>query len=203
MNLHTTVSRPRTMPDDELDALLTKSGEHQEHWRDHMLISMPFGTGLRIFEEVALNVGDVSHEDGTARRYAVLRTFKGSRRRGGTQEVELPEKTQWKIEAYLMYRRRCGEVLTPDTPLFVSRFGRRLSVRQARRIFTEWQERAGLERHYTFHTSRHNACSSLYEVTKDIRAVQEFARHASIETTQIYTHISRSRLSKAVQRLPC
>jgi integrase/recombinase XerC len=203
MNLHTTVSRPRAMADDEVDALLRASADKPEHWRDHVLLSLPFATGLRIHEVVALNVGDVAFEDGRARRFVQLRVFKGARRIGGTQEVELPERMQMKVEAYLIYRRRRGGVLTPDTPLFVSRFARRLSVRQARRVFTEWQEKAGLERRFTYHAARHSACTSLYDATKDIRAVQEFARHRSIATTQMYTHISRSRLSRALQRLPC
>jgi integrase/recombinase XerC len=203
MNLHTAVSRPRAMAEDEVEKLLRASGDDPEFWRDHMLLSLPFGTGLRIHEVVALNVGDVAHDDGRARRFVQLRVFKGSKRLGGTQEIELNERTQMKIEAYLIYRRRRGEVLAPATPLFLSRFGRRLSVRQARRLFSEWQDEAGLERHFTYHCARHTACSALYDATKDIRAVQDFARHRSIATTQMYTHISRTRLSRALQRLPC
>jgi integrase/recombinase XerC len=203
MNLHTAVSRPRAMVEEEVEKVLKTSGEDPEYMRDHVLLSLPFGTALRIHEVVALDVGDVAHPDGRARRFVQLRVFKGAKRLGGTQEIELPETAQMKIEAYLIYRRRRGEVLTPQTPLFLSRFGRRLSVRQGRRLFSQWQDEAGLERHFTFHAIRHTACTGLYDATKDIRAVQEFARHRSIATTQMYTHISRSRLSRALQRLPC
>lgn len=47
MNLHTALSRPRSMVDDEVDRVLTASGKDPEHWRDHLLLSMAFGTALR------------------------------------------------------------------------------------------------------------------------------------------------------------
>ena len=202
-NLHTAVSRTRCMIDNEVERVLVESGRRPANWRDHMLLSMAFGTALRIHELVALNVGDVAHEDLRARRFVELTVFKGAKRIGGTQEIELPERVQLKVEAYLIYRRRCGEVLTADMTLFMSQKGRRLSIRQARRVFAKWQLEAELERRFTFHAARHTACTRLYDETLDIRAVQEFARHADIGTTQRYTHVSRERLSRAIQRLVC
>jgi integrase/recombinase XerC len=203
LNLHTALSRPRSMVDDEVERVLVTSAKDPADLRDHTLLSMAFGTALRIHELVALNDGDVAHEDLRARRFVELKVFKGAKRIGGTQEIELPERVQLKVEAYLIYRRRCGEMLTADTPLFMSQKGGRLSVRQARRIFQKWQVEALLERRFTFHATRHTACTRLYDETLDIRAVQEFARHADIGTTQRYTHVSRERLSRAIQRLPC
>lgn len=73
------------------------------------------------------------------------------------------------------------ECLDDTAPLFVSRLGRRLSLRQVRHGFTVWQDRAGFERRLSFHSLRHSACSTLYRRTKDIRLTQRFARHKSQE----------------------
>jgi site-specific recombinase XerC len=96
-----------------------------------------------------------------------------------------------------------GETITPTTPVFVSRLGRRLSARQLRHLFAAWQERAGFERHVGFHTLRHHACSAVYRQSKDLRLTQKFARHKSVVTTSIYTHPTDDELLRAVQGLVC
>ena len=93
--------------------------------------------------------------------------------------------------------------ITPNTPVFVSRLGRRLSARQLRHLFAVWQERAGFERHVGFHTLRHHACSAVYRQSKDLRLTQKFARHKSVVTTSIYTHPTDDELLRAVQGLVC
>jgi len=108
-----------------------------------------------------------------------------------------------KLERLLTTRKRSGETITPTTPVFVSRLGRRLSARQLRHLFSVWQERAGFERHVGFHTLRHHACSAVYRASKDLRLTQKFARHKSVVTTSIYTHPTDDELLRAVQGLVC
>jgi site-specific recombinase XerC len=199
----TAVKRPvRTLTETEVLRLLSVSGSHKDGFRDHVLMSLALSTGLREHEIVALNVGDVR---GGARcaRHVALRVFKRSSKEASHQEIILSDGMRAKLDKLLKLRERAGEVLAPDAPLFLSRLGRRLSTRQVRRAFALWQERAGFERRFNFHCLRHTACSGVYRRTKDIRLTQRFARHASIESTMIYTHSSDEDLLRVVQELPC
>jgi integrase/recombinase XerC len=198
------VSRPpRTLTEREVAALLRASGQHREGFRDHVLMSLALATGLREHELLALNLGDVFDETWRARRHVRLRVFKRSSDAPGPQEVVLSDTVRAKVEKLLRARRASGGEFTAETPLFVSRLGRRLSARQVRHAFQVWQERAGLERRFNFHALRHTACTGMYRRTKDIRLTQRFARHRSVLTTTRYTHPSDDELVRAVQELPC
>jgi site-specific recombinase XerC len=194
---------PRTLTDLEQKLLLKVTGEHRDGFRDHVIISVALGTGLREHELLALDLGDVFDDEGHARRRVTLRVFKRSADEPAVQEVVLPDLVRAKLEKLRAWKKREGESLAPDAPLFVSRLGHRLSARQLRESFATWQKRAGFERHLSFHSLRHTACSTLYRRTKDIRITQRFARHKSILTTSIYAHPSDEDLVRAVRELPC
>ena len=194
---------PRTLTDLEQKLLLKVTGEHRDGFRDHVIISFALGTGLREHELLALDLGDVFDDAGCAKRRITLRVFKRSADEPAVQEVVLPDLVRAKLEKLRAWKKREGESLAPNAPLFVSRIGKRLSSRQLRENFGVWQERAGFERHLSFHALRHTACSTLYRRTKDIRITQRFARHKSILTTSIYAHPSDEDLVRAVRELPC
>lgn len=195
--------QPRTLTELERKLLLKVSGEHRAGWRDHVLMSLAFGTGLRQHELLALDVGDVFDDAGRAKRRLVLRVFKRSAADPAVQEVVLPELARAKLQKFRTWKQQERESLAPDAPLFVSRLGHRLSARQVRHAFGVWQARAGLDRRLSFHATRHTACSNLYRATKDLKVVQRFARHKSIVTTSIYAHPSDEDLVNAVRDLPC
>ena len=169
---------PRTLTDREQRALLKVTGEHRAGYPDHVLYAMALGTGLREHELIALSVGDV-FRDGKPRRRLLLSVFKGAGKAGGMQEVLLSESLRGKLRRFHQWKARERECLDDDAPLFVSRLGRRLSLRQVRHGLTVWQARAGFERRVTFHMLRHSAVTNLYALTKDIRLTQRFARHRS------------------------
>jgi site-specific recombinase XerC len=194
---------PRTLTELEQKLLLKVTGEHRDGFRDHVLISLALGTGLREHELLALDLGDVFDGDGRAKRRVALRVFKRSADEPAVQEVVLPDLVRAKLEKLRAWKKREGESLAPDAPLFVSRLGRRLSARQLRENFATWQRRAGFERRLSFHALRHTACSTIYRRTKDIRLTQRFARHKSILTTSIYAHPSDEDMVRAVRELPC
>lgn len=197
-----TISRPvKTLTEAEQRALLKVTGQHVDGFRDHVIFSLAMGTGLREHELLALDVGDVFDDTGRAKRRVALRVFKRSAKEPVAQEVLLPDAVRAKLERLLTTRKRAGETITPTTPVFVSRLGRRLSARQLRHLFAVWQERAGFERHLGFHTLRHHACSAVYRQSKDLRLTQKFARHKSVVTTSIYTHPTDDELLRAVQIL--
>lgn len=199
-----TVTRPvKTLTEAEQRALLKVTGQHVEGFRDHVIYSLALGAGLREHEILALDVGDVFDDAGRAKRRLVLRVFKRSAKEPAPQEVLLPDAVRAKFDKLLATRKRAGENITPATPVFVSRLGRRLSARQLRHAFAVWQERAGFERHVSFHATRHTACSGVYRASKDLRLTQKFARHKSVVTTSIYTHPTDDELLRAVQGLIC
>jgi len=197
------VTSPRTLTDLEQKRLLKVTGEHRDGFRDHVLISLALGTGLREHELLALELGDVFDDSGETKRRVTLRVFKRSAKEPATQEIVLPDLVRAKLQKFRAWKKREGESLAADAPLFLSRLGKRLSSRQLRENFALWQKRAGFERHLPFHSTRHTACTSLYRRTKDIRLTQRFARHKSILTTSRYAHPSDEDLVQAVKDLPC
>jgi site-specific recombinase XerC len=194
---------PPTMTDEEQRRLLQVTGEHRAGFRDHMIISLALGTGLRMHEIAGLDVGDITRPEGTVRRRVRLRVFKRSNLNLELQQVVLSDTLRAKLRHFLGWKERHDQDLAPEAPLFVSRKRNRLSTRQMRTLFTRWQDRAGFERRYGFHALRHSAITNVYRATKDIRLTQRFARHVSVATTLIYTHPSLSELAASVQGLPC
>lgn len=194
---------PRTLSDAEQARLLQITGEHRGGYRDHVIISLALGTGLREHEIAGLDVGDVTDDQGRVRRRIQLRVFKRSNSDPEIQQAVLNETLRTKLKHYLGWMTRHGRNTGPTEPLFVSRRGRRISTRQMRTLFARWQERAGFERRYNFHSLRHSAITNIYRNTKDLRLTQRFARHKSAATTERYTHPSIEDLLVSVQGLPC
>ena len=193
---------PRTLSEREQRALLATTGQHKNGFRDHVIYSLALGTGLREHEILALNVGDV-FADGRARRRVQLRVFKRSNDDVASQEVILPDNVRAKLDKLYAWKRRAGQSLDGEAPLFVSRKKGRLSTRQTRHAFKRWQERAGFDRAFNFHALRHTACTNLYRASRDIRLTQRFARHKTITSTAIYTHPTDEDMIRSLQHLTC
>ena len=90
----------------------------------------------------------------------------------------------------------------PDSlgAVFINQRGRRITDRGVRFILSGWLARAGLGKRVTPHTFRHSFATHLLDRGADIRAVQELLGHASLSTTQIYTHVGLERLKKVYRR---
>jgi len=192
----------------ETTALLQATVRAESDLRDHLLLSIALGTGLRVNELVSLNVGDVMNGKGAKGIWNLrAETTKG----GYGGEVALPDRLRRKVSRFIRWKADRGESLDPDAPLFISRGGGRsgkagggrLSVRATQHLFKVWQQRCGFDRRVRFHDLRHSFCSALWRATGDLRLVQQAARHASPSTTSIYTHASVEDVLRAVQDLPC
>jgi len=195
---------PKTLTEEERHLLLKTTMTHRDGFRDHVIFSLALGTALREHEIVALNVGDVRGENGKGvRQRFPLRVFKRSNDDPEAQEAIVPDALRYKLQKFLRWKRAEGQDLSLEAPLFVSRLGQRISVRSLLHNFTEWQKKAGFERHLTFHALRHTALTNLYQATKDIRLVQKVARHASVLSTTIYAQASDDDVIRAVRALPC
>lgn len=187
---------PRCLSIEEQQRLLHVTGEHRKGYRDHVILALALGSGLREHEIAALNVEDV-WAGASIRHRIVLKVFKGSKRKGGNEEVMLPDPLRHKLERYV--RNHAPTI----GPLFVSKKGRRISCRQLRRMFELWQKRAGFERHYRFHDLRHTYCTAVYRSSgRDIRQVQQLARHRNLQTSVIYTHVTDEELFATLNKLP-
>lgn len=197
------VRPPKTLTEREIAQLLRVTGQYRDGFRDHVILSVALATALREHEILALNVGDVFDADGRARRHVCLKVFKRCTKKPAPQEIMLPDSLRSKLEKLRELKRATGQDLSDDAPIFVSRLGRRLSERQLRTAFRQWQIRAGFDRRFKFHELRHTACTAIYRKTRCIRTTQRFARHASILSTMLYTHPTDDELARAVQELPC
>ena len=186
---------PRTLSEREQRLLLAVTGQHRDGFRDHVLVSLALGTGLREHELLALDVGDV-FDDGRARRRVRLRTFKRSNDDLELQEVILPDNVRAKLDKLYAWKRQEGQPLDADAPVFVSRVGNRLSTRQLRTAFTVWQQRAGFDRAFTFHALRHTAATRWLAAGIPLPTVSRMLGHADPAfTLRVYAgHVRREDL---------
>ena len=200
--------KPTTMTAAETKAILEATGRSEDDARDHLILAIALGAGLRVSEIVGLNVGDVMNGKGAMGVWTLRpETTKGNR--GGT--VALPDRLRRKVSAFLRRKREHGEALGPLAPVFVSRGGGRrrkrgggrLSVRAVQSMFHSWQQRCGFDRRVNFHALRHSYCTNLWRMTGDLRLVQQAARHSDPGTTAVYTHATVEDVLRAVQDLPC
>jgi site-specific recombinase XerD len=149
--------------------------------RDDAVLELLYGSGLRVAELCGLDVGDL---DLRARTVTVL--GKGSKQR----RVPMHDRCTQALAHWLAGGRQalCGPE-TPDGAVFLNRRGRRLGPRDVRRIL---DRRSASPTHP--HALRHSFATHLLDGGADLRVVQELLGHASLQTTQVYTHVSKERL---------
>lgn len=221
MSFHRATAELPTLTPAEQKTLLKTTGELRGAEREHMIYSLALGTALREHELVALNVGDVVRA-GVVKSKIYLTVYKGSRMKPKRAKVSsprpkpirrlvhVPKSARRKLAYYLKWKLRHKESVSAAAPLFAvskrsarAELGGRLATRTLRHHFRRWQIRCGFERPHGFHVLRHTSLSNLYRRTKDLRAVQLQARHASIDTTEIYTHLTEDEIAAAVEGMPC
>jgi integrase/recombinase XerD len=191
---------PETLDVGETERLLeAASGDLPEEpirVRDRALLELLYAAGLRISEALGLDRDDVSLDGGFVRVIG-----KGDRERlVPVGEVAL----DW-LERYLDVVRPAWLALhhvepVRGGPLFLSAHGRRLGRQQAWAIVRRASAAAGLPERVTPHTLRHSFATHLLEGGADLRVVQELLGHASISTTQLYTHLTGERIRDVYAR---
>ena len=188
------------------------SGDGDELWplRDRVLVELLYTSGCRVSEAVAFDVSDLD----VAAESAVI-TGKGGRQR----HLFFGERFRELLQLYLPLRldrlarlrarraddasdstsrafaRRASPTLATSA-LFINQRGGRLSQRSARSIVTAAGERAGIKQRVSPHSLRHSFATDLLDGGADVRVVQELLGHASLGTTQVYTHTSLARLKR-------
>ena len=191
---------PRIPTAAEVARVLKVTGRDKGGFRDHVIISLAAGTGLRESEIVGLDVDDVVTPAGNVRHVVQLRVFKraGAGADPRAQRVHLPESTYWVLDKYVKVER-FDLGLSTGAPLFTSMKRNRLSTRAVRGMWARWQEAARFDHLYPFHALRHFAVSAIRRRSRDIRVAQLFARHAKLQTTTVYDHPSDEELAAAVR----
>lgn len=175
---------PHTLDVAQVEALLAAAGatEGAVGLRDRALLELLYGTGARISEAVTASVDDVDLES-----MSVTLLGKGSK----TRVVPLGSFAARAMEAYLVRARPLLAAKGRGTPrVFLNTLGRPLSRQSAWAVVQGASARAGLTEHVSPHTLRHSFATHLLQGGADVRVVQELLGHASVATTQIYTHVT-------------
>ena len=175
---------PATLDVDHLARLLDFAAEDPLARRDRALFELLYSSGLRLAEVVALDRTDLDLADASARV-----TGKGNK----TRVVPVGRRAHAALVDWLALR----QTLAGDgAALFVSRLGGRLSARAVQQRLRHWADRQGIDRRVYPHLLRHSCASHLLESSGDLRAVQELLGHASLATTQVYTHVDFQYLAR-------
>ena len=183
-------SLPKVLSIDQSQALLDAPAEGAQEVRDKAMFELFYSSGLRLSELASLdlrggNGGGLDLAEGVV-------TVTG--KRGKTRTVPLGGKAADAVRAWIDQR---GELAQPgETALFVGQRGKRISPRSIEQRLDLWTKRIGLGVHVHPHMLRHSFASHVLQSSGDLRAVQEMLGHASISTTQIYTHLDFQHLAK-------
>jgi len=186
-----TPKAPRTLPrhllPGEIESLLeAPAGDDPATRRDRALLELLYAAGLRVAELVSLDWDDLDLAE------RVLRVLG----KGGKERM-VPFGRPAR-EALVAWRERWGELRGAATgdgePVFLNARGGRLTDRSVRRILDRWVAATATARGVHPHTLRHTFATHLLERGADLRAIQELLGHASLATTQRYTHVDVERL---------
>jgi integrase/recombinase XerC len=153
-------------------------------WRDRLAMELLYGGGLRVSEVVGLNYGDIELPDGIAR---VL---------GKGRKERLCPLGQTAAAVLSKFRADFARDSGPAAPVLINPNQSRMNVRAVQLMLKRYLALAGLPLDLTPHKLRHSYATHLLNAGADLRVVQELLGHASLATTQIYTHVSVARLKE-------
>lgn len=158
---------------------------------DRAVLEVLYATGIRVSELCGLDVDDIDRERRTVRVLG----------KGGKQRtVPLGEPALAAIDEWLVRGRPARVTAGSGPALFLGARGKRLDPRSVRRLLDRRLEATDLGVHIGPHGLRHSAATHLLEGGADLRTVQEILGHATLATTQIYTHVSIERLRATYER---
>jgi integrase/recombinase XerD len=183
---------PRVLDEEEVRCLVEQPDTSKpEGMRDKAMLEVLYATGLRVGELVALRLNDVNLD-----RNFVRTSGKGSKDR----VVPLGDYAAEALERYLSQARPALLQGRSSEFCFVSRRGGRLTRQAFWRRLKIYARQAGLSSEVSPHQVRHSFATHLLEHGADLRTVQEMLGHASIATTEIYTHVLRQRVRTLYDR---
>jgi integrase/recombinase XerC len=157
--------------------------------RDRAILETIYSTGIRVSELVALNMddidflGEVVHVRGKGKKERIAPI--------GSSALQA-------IQHFMEFRNKRAQISDnfDAKVLFVNKHGQRLSTRSVRRKMDKYLKMAGLDPSISPHTLRHSFATHMLNNGADLRSVQELLGHQSLSTTQIYTHLSTSKIKE-------
>ncbi len=177
---------PRPVSPEDIERLLTTpEGESPKALRDRALLELLYATGMRVTELISLDLGSVDMDTGTVRCYGK-----------GAKERLMPIHSR-AVKALRLYLEKGRPGFLRDDEeraLFLNPRGRRLTRQGLWLIVKQYAERAGLSELITPHTLRHSFATHMLNRGANLRNVQHLLGHASLATTQVYTHVSKEGL---------
>ncbi|MCG1029838.1 site-specific tyrosine recombinase XerD [Virgibacillus halodenitrificans] len=177
---------PDVLSEKDIDSLLSISGEKPLELRNKAMLELLYATGLRVSEMINLKVSDLHLTMGF-----VQCVGKGNKER----IVPLGDIAIKSLEEYIRKGRSIlGKNNKDGNVLFLNQHGRPLTRQGFWKILKANANRAGIQKKITPHTLRHSFATHLLENGADLRVVQEMLGHVDISTTQIYTHVTKTRL---------
>jgi tyrosine recombinase XerD len=182
---------PKVLGSEEVEALLAAPDDSPVGLRDRAMLELLYAAGLRVSELTGLRMGDLHLGARTCTVYG-----KGRKERVGL----IGEPAAQALERYLAEVRPLWVRHGAAQEVFVSRRGGGLSRQAVWYRIRHYARGLGLADRLTPHVLRHSFATHLLEGGADLRSVQEMLGHADIETTEIYTHVSRRRLRELVDR---
>ncbi|MGE7914397.1 site-specific tyrosine recombinase XerD [Lysinibacillus xylanilyticus] len=184
---------PNILSIEEIEALLAAPNRSKPQGvRDVAMLELLYGSGMRISELIALDLADIHLTMGFVRVFG----------KGGKERIiPLGKSALSALSTYLDGARSQLQGKYPKTDaFFINQRGKRLTRQGCWKLMKEHALKAGIQHELTPHILRHSFATHLVENGADLRAVQEMLGHADISTTQIYTHISKSRLSEVYKQ---
>jgi integrase/recombinase XerC len=178
-------SLPKALSPDEATRLVSFAEEDPLAVRDRAMFELLYSSGLRLSELTSLKLGDVSFADATVRVIG-----KGNK----TRVVPVGSHALQALQAWLPVRETLPQ--HNDSVLFLNQRGEAISPRTLQSRLKTRGIKQGLPSHVHPHMLRHSFASHVLQSSGDLRAVQEMLGHASISTTQVYTHLDFQYLAK-------
>jgi integrase/recombinase XerC len=176
---------PSVLTPDEAVRLVTIDSDDRWALRDRALLELAYSSGLRLSELAGLDIDRLDLVEGEVRVFG-----KGSKER----LVPVGSAASEALVKWLAQRTTLAS--NEERAVFVGAGGRRLVPRTIERRLAAWAVKQGLPRHVHPHMLRHSFASHVLQSSGDLRAVQEMLGHASIASTQVYTHLDFQALAK-------
>ena len=180
---------PKTISVDQAEALLAKTPSDWLSIRDIAIIELMYSSGLRLAELVSADLQDLD-----MRSASIQVTGKGRK----TRILPVGKQAVSALSRWL--KVRADIAVQDEQALFISRRGQRISARNVQLRLRKQGCHMTLSQQLTPHMLRHSFASHLLESSGDLRAVQELLGHASIATTQIYTHLDYQHLARVYDK---
>jgi integrase/recombinase XerC len=180
---------PKFLRDEEIEALMAAPDQSPLGLRDRALLETLYASGMRAAELAGIAIRDVDFAEGCIRVIG----------KGNKERVTLiGHAAEEALQRYLKLGRPVlvAAVADDDRALFVNRYGKRLSDRGVRKLFDRYCAAASATLKITPHVLRHTFATHLLSNGADLRLVQELLGHASLATTQLYTHVTTERLQE-------